>query len=162
MTTGTLLVSKSVAGALGQLAWLLYKGRYRPLLDFEMHQKGGRGVIGSLRLLFYLRFSWRKLKSPPRVLLAFWHTLILDRPLQWLFAILSVGGFLASPLSQRAITYISPSVPIHNGTATAFRITAYSRSVGTTFKLGKVIRIICLQLFGSFLILQYIKFLTYN
>jgi hypothetical protein len=129
-------VSTSVAGALGQLAWLLYKGQYRPLLDFEMHQKAGHGAIGSLMLLFHLKFSWRRLAFTPPCPPT--HIDPRYRPLQWLFAVLSVCGFLTSPLTQLAITYISPSVPINNGTATAFRTTTFSRLVGTTYTAGKM------------------------
>jgi hypothetical protein len=54
-------------------------------------------------------------------------------PLQWLAAILSICAFLTAPITQQAISYISPSMPTENGTASAYRATAFSRSHGTAF-----------------------------
>jgi Protein of unknown function (DUF3176) len=58
-TAGTLLVSMALSAALSQIAWLVYYSNDRPLLDFEMHQRASPGGIGSLLLLYYLKFSLR-------------------------------------------------------------------------------------------------------
>jgi uncharacterized membrane protein len=58
-TAGTVSISSFIVSAVGQLAWLSYKGRQLPLADFELHRQATG--VGSLTLLFHLGFSWRRL-----------------------------------------------------------------------------------------------------
>src|SRR5215469_12277423 len=54
-TVGSASISSFTISALGQLAWLSYKGRRLPLADFELHQKARE--VGSLRLLYHFGIS---------------------------------------------------------------------------------------------------------
>lgn len=108
----TLSVASSVVivqNSIGQLKWLWYVDASRPLADLDTYDSASRGTVGSLQLLWRLRFQ----------------------PSPSLGAILIVVNLAIAPLVQQSVVTRQGSVAITDGTALAPINNAWDTSQGT-------------------------------
>jgi hypothetical protein len=77
-----------VQECLSQLKWLWYSGASRPLGDVEAYDRASRGLIGSVQLLWKLRFT----------------------PTASFGALLTLSHLAIAPLAQQSL--LSRSVPV--------------------------------------------------
>ncbi|KAF2475904.1 uncharacterized protein BDR25DRAFT_253533 [Lindgomyces ingoldianus] len=97
-----------IADCIGQLKWTWFaRGQPLPLLDFEIFDSASRGILGSIFLLFRLRFM---------------HIASLG-------CIVTILAIAIDPLTQQALSQPTRSIPVPTGTATIPRAQNYSLSM---------------------------------
>ncbi|KAK4442118.1 hypothetical protein QBC34DRAFT_431891 [Podospora aff. communis PSN243] len=108
-----------IIDGLGQLKWLWFASRPRPLLDFQLYDEASRGgFMAVLKLLLRLRdvFRW---------------------PLPWLASALLFSAIFTPAVTQQVVTFETKLVETDERVAEAPRVSLFSRWDGSKFQLER-------------------------
>jgi hypothetical protein len=108
-----------IIDGLGQLKWLWFASRPRPLLDFQLYEEMSRGgLVAIVKMLLRLRDAFR------------W-------PLSWFASVLLVSSIFTSAVTQQVVTFETKLVATNERVAEAPRVSLFSRWDGSKFQLRK-------------------------